>query len=157
LIRYDSEINIASDKPHPPRLAWKSLKVIGYATALVLMTTVLAYNIGSRSKVEANVQQVRQPLFVMLSDGSIRNRYVIHIVNKTESDEIYTIDVEGISPRALDMHHFRSVSVKAGKGLNMNAAVNLPAEAASKVKNFKFVITSASTKEVIKIEANFNS
>lgn len=104
-----------------------------------------------------NVQQVRQPLFVMLSDGSIRNRYLIHIVNKTESDEIYTIDVEGISPRALDMHHFRSVSVKAGKGLNMNAAVNLPAEEASKVKNFKFLITSASTKEVIKIEANFNN
>jgi len=157
LIRYDSEANIESSTPHEPRLEWKRLKVIGYAAALILMTSVLAYNVGTRSNVEVNVQQVRQPLFVMLSDGSIRNRYVLHIVNKTESDEIYTIDVEGVSPRALDMHHFRSVSVKAGKGLNMNASVNLPAEEASKVKNFKFLITSASTKEVIKIEANFNN
>jgi cytochrome c oxidase accessory protein FixG len=157
LIRYDSEANIASAEPHKPRLEWKRLKVIGYAAALILMTSVLAYNIGTRSNVEVNVQQVRQPLYIMLSDGSIRNRYVIHIVNKTESDEIYTIDVEGISPRALDMHHFRSVSVKAGKGLNMNASVNLSVEEASKVKNFKFLITPASTKQTVKIEASFNS
>ena len=157
LIRYDSEANIASDHPHPPRLAWKSLKVIGYAAALVLMTAVLGYNIGTRSNVEVNVQQVRQPLYVMLSDGSFRNRYVIHIVNKTESDEIYAIDVEGISPKALDMHYFRAVSVKAGKGLNMNATVNLSAEDALKVSKFNFVVTPASTKEAVKIEASFNS
>jgi polyferredoxin len=157
LIRYDSETNIASDHPHPPRLAWKSLKVIGYATALVLMTAVLGYNIGTRSNLEVNVQQVRQPLYVMLSDGSFRNRYVIHIVNKTESDEIYAIDVEGISPKALDMHYFRAVSVKAGKGLNMNATVNLSAEDALKVSKFNFVVTPASTKEAVKIEASFNS
>jgi hypothetical protein len=93
----------------------------------------------------------------MLSDGSIRNRYVIHIVNKTESDEIYAINVEGIPPKSLDMHHFSAVTIKAGKGLNMNATVNLSADDALKVKHFKFVITPASTKEPIKIEASFNT
>jgi polyferredoxin len=121
------------------------------------MTSVLFYNVGTRSATEVNVQQVRQPLYVMLSDGSFRNRYVIHIVNKTEADEIYAIDVEGIAPKALDMRFFKAVSIKAGKGLNMNATVNLSAEDASKTNKFNFVITKASTNEVTKIETNFNS
>ncbi len=157
LIRYDSERNMASEVPEPPRVIWKRFKVIGYAVALLLMTGLLFYNIGTRSDTEVSVQQVRQPLYVMLSNGSLRNRYLIHIVNKTESDQIYTIDVDGISPRSLDMRFFKAVSIKAGKGLSVNASVNLSAEDASKVREFNFLITQASTQKVIKVETNFNS
>jgi hypothetical protein len=82
---------------------------------------------------------------------------VIHIVNKTESDQIYAIDVDGISPRSLDMRFFKAVSIRAGKSLNMNATVNLSAEDALKVNKFNFVITQASSREVIKVESNFNA
>jgi cytochrome c oxidase accessory protein FixG len=157
LIRYDSERNMAREIPEPPKVIWKRFKVLGYAGALLLMTSVLLYNIGTRSNTEVSVQQVRQPLYVMLSDGSFRNRYVIHIVNKTEADQIYAIDVEGISPRSLDMRFFKAVSIKGGKGLNMNATVNLSAKEASEVNKFNFVITRASSKEVMKIESNFNA
>jgi polyferredoxin len=157
LIRYDSERNVDSEKPHAPKVMWKRFKVIGYASALLLMSSVLFYNIGTRSDTEVSVQQVRQPLYVMLSDGSVRNRYLIHIVNKTEADQLYSIDVEGISPRSLDMRFFKAVSIKAGKGLIMNASVNLSAEDASRMDEFNFVITQASTQEVMKIETNFNS
>ena len=157
LIRYDSESNMAREVAEPPKVIWKRFKVLGYAGALLFMTSVLFYNIGTRSDSEINVQQERQPLYVMLSDGSFRNRYQIHIVNKTESDQLYTIDVEGVSPRALDMRFFKAVSIKAGKGLHMNATVNLSAEEASKVHEFKFVITQASSNTVTKVETNFNA
>lgn len=157
LIRYDSERNMARDVPKPPRVIWKRFKVIGYASALLLMTSLLFYNIGTRSDTEVSIQQVRQPLYVILSNGSLRNRYLIHIVNKTEADQIYTIDVDGISPRALDMRFFKAVSIKAGKGLSLNASVNLSAEDASKVHEFNFLITQASTQNVIKVKTNFNA
>ncbi|MCF8158482.1 MAG: cytochrome c oxidase accessory protein CcoG [Burkholderiaceae bacterium] len=157
LIRYDSETNLKSEVPSQPKVMWKRFKVLGYALAILSMTALLFYNIGTRTTTEVSIQQVRQPLYVMLSDGSFRNRYLIHIVNKTEADEIYAIDVEGISPRSLDMHFFKHVSIKAGKGLNMNATVNLSAEEASKINKFNFLITRASTGEVIKVETNFNS
>lgn len=157
LIRYDSESNMARDVAEPPKVIWKRFKVLGYASALLFMTSVLFYNIGTRSDSEVSVQQERQPLYVMLSDGSFRNRYQIHIVNKTESDQLYTIDVEGISPRSLDMRFFKAVSIKAGKGLHMNATVNLSAAEASKVKAFNFVITQASSNTVTKVETNFNA
>lgn len=55
------------------------------------------------------------------------------------------------------MRFFKAVSIKGGKGLNMNATVNLSAKEASEVNKFNFVITRASSKEVMKIESNFNA
>lgn len=140
LIRYDSEKNLASDTPHAPRLEWKRFKVLGYATALLIAIGILLYNIGSRSDTEAIVQQVRQPLFVMLSDGSIRNRYQINIINKTEFDEVYRLNVQGIPKSALDLGHIQEIKVRAGKSLNINAMVKLDAELAPKTHQFTFVL-----------------
>ncbi|MEO8417326.1 MAG: cytochrome c oxidase accessory protein CcoG [Methylophilaceae bacterium] len=158
LIRYDSERNLASATPHKPRLEWKRLKVIGYAVALVVATGILFYNIGTRLDTEATVQQVRQPLFVLLSDGSFRNRYQIHIVNKSEKDEIYSLKVRGIPQAALDMGSIAEIKVRAGKDLNINVKVNLSHELAEKTREFKFVITSSEANaEPLVLEAHFNS
>ena len=158
LIRYDSEHNLASATPHQPRLEWKRPKVIGYAAALIIASGMLFYNIGTRSDTEASVQQVRQPLFVMLSDGSFRNRYQLHIVNKTEHDETYTLAVRGIPASALDMGNLPAIKVRAGKDLNINAKVNLSAELAGKTSKFEFVIkpSSPSTEPLLR-EAHFSS
>ncbi len=158
LIRYDSEKNLASATPHPPKLEWKRFKVIGYASALLIMTGVLFYNIGTRSDTEVTVQQVRQPLFVMLSDGSIRNRYQIHIVNKTEHDETYQLGVQGIPSDALDMGSLPTITVKAGKGLSVNAKVNLNSTMAASTHEFDFVIKPLNKQaEPLNVEASFNS
>jgi len=158
LIRYDSEKNLADATPHAPRLEWKRLKVLGYAVAIVVMTGTLFYNIGTRTNVEVSVQQVRQPMFIMLSDGSFRNRYQIHIVNKTEHDEIYKISVSGIPADALDMGNIPQVHVRAGKDLTVNAKVNLEHELAERTKIFNFVIQPQTAgAETITLPTNFNS
>jgi cytochrome c oxidase accessory protein FixG len=158
LIRYDSENNLHSATPHKPRLEWKRLKVLGYAAALIIASGVLFYNIGTRADSEANVQQVRQPLFIMLSDGSIRNRYQIHIVNKSEQDETYTMKVRGIPEDALDMGSIPDIKVRAGKNLNLNVKVNLSSELARQTSRFQFVITPSNPEaEPIVLDANFTS
>lgn len=158
LIRYDSEKNIASDTPHPPRLEWKRFKVIGYAGALLAAILILAYNISTRADTEAIVQQVRQPLFVMLSDGSIRNRYQINIINKTEFDETYRLTVAGIPAEALDLGHIQSIKVRAGKSLNINAMVKLNPQLAHQTKLFEFVLHHQhSQAEPLKLPASFSS
>jgi cytochrome c oxidase accessory protein FixG len=158
LIRYDSERNLASTTPHKPRLEWKRFKVIGYAAALMVMTGLLFYNIGTRSDTEVNVQQVRQPLFIMLSDGSFRNRYQVHIVNKTEQDQTYKLSVHDIPADALDMGNIPELKVRAGKSLMVNAKVNLSHELAEKTGKFEFVITpSVPNSAAIEVSASFNS
>jgi len=157
LIRYDSERNLASPTPHKPKIMWKRFKVLGYASALILMTSILFYNIGTQSDTVVNVQQVRQPLFVMLSDGSIRNRYQIHIVNKTEADQTYQVTVKNIPAEALDMGNIPEIRVRAGKALAVNAKINLSHELAEKTHEFEFEVTQLSTGEKMEIEASFNA
>ena len=158
LIRYDSEKNITSDTPNPPRLEWKRFKVIGYAGALLTAILILAYNIGTRADTEAIVQQVRQPLFVMLSDGSIRNRYQINIINKTEFDETYRLTVAGIPAEALDLGHIETIKVRAGKSLNINAMVKLNPQLAHQIKQFQFVLHHQhSQAEPLSLPASFSS
>lgn len=156
LIRYDSERNLHSEQPHKPRLEWKRPKVLGYAVLLVLMIGGLAWNISTRSDAEVRVLQVRQPLYVKLSDGTVRNRYQVHIVNKTEREQTYHVEVRGIPQTALDLGALKEIRVRAGKSLQINAKVDLPEEIAEKTRHFDFVVTSDSApKEPIVRKASF--
>lgn len=158
LIRYDSERNLASDTPKPPHLEWKRLKVWGYALALIIATGFLFYNIGTRSDTEVTVQQTRQPLYVTLSDGSFRNRYQIHIVNKTEHDETYELRVRGIPAESLNIGDIPSIKVRAGKSLTISARVDLSQELAAKTQTFEFEVKPSSPEaEPLILQANFNS
>ena len=144
LIRYDSERNLKSATPAKPHLEWKRLKVLGYAVALLLMIGALIYNIGTRSDAEVRVEKIRQPLFVKLADGSVRNRYQVHIVNKTELEETYRVEVRGIPASALDLGAVTTIRVRAGKDLLLNAKVDLPEETAEHTREFEFIVTSNS-------------
>jgi polyferredoxin len=135
--------------PVKPHLDWKRLKVIGYAVSLVLMTAYLVYDIGHRQSFEHSIQQVRQPLYVTLSDGSIRNRYQIRLTNISGAEETYSISARGVPERALDLGNFKEVKVRNGKSVMIAASVILSPEAAGKVEAFEFVIRNSKGEEVI--------
>ncbi len=81
----------------------------------MLITGTLISSIDHRSSLDAAVQQVRQPLYVMLSDGRIRNRYQVRITNKSVEDVVYVISARGVPEQSLDVGNFREVKVHAGK------------------------------------------
>ena len=145
LIRYDSEINIESKNPGKPHLEWLRLRTLGYGAAILVMVSVLVYNIATRSEIELSIQPVRQPLFVVLSNGDIRNRYQIHITNKSQTVQDYRIGVRGIPEGALDLGEMREVSVRQGKSLMVLANVKLPPAMVSQVSEIEFVITPLKT------------
>jgi cytochrome c oxidase accessory protein FixG len=159
LIRYDSERNVHSPAPAKPQLKWKNLKVVGYASALIVMTAALVYNIGTRSDAEVRISQVRQPLFIHLSDEKIRNRYEVHIVNKTEHDESYTIKVHGIPEEALNMGvEPNPMTIRAGKDRRIPVKVDLDEHLAEKTREFDFVIVTKSNPETQVVRsAHFNA
>ena len=149
LVRYDSEVNLAKPQPEPVRLHWKSLKVIGYGVALVLMIAYLGYDMNHRASFEHSVQQVRQPLFVVLSDGSIRNRYQIRLTNISGAEESFSISARGLPPGALDLGNFQSVSIKNGKSVIVQASVSLDPDQAQRITGFEFVIRPDQGQEVV--------
>jgi cytochrome c oxidase accessory protein FixG len=141
LIRYDSEKNLALPTPVAPKLHWKRLKIIGYGVALVLMSAYLVYSINTRGSFDRAVSQVRQPLYVVLTNGDIRNRYQVRITNKAAQDQTYQISARGIPAAALDLGHFREISIKPGHSGLVQASVHLPPALAAHTQHFEMVIT----------------
>jgi cytochrome c oxidase accessory protein FixG len=141
LIRYDSEKNLASPTPAAPKLKWRRLKTIGYGVALVLMSGYLVYSVVTRGNFDRTVNQIRQPLYVMLSNGDIRNRYQIRITNKAAQAQTYEISARGIPAAALDLGNFREVTIKPGHSALVQASVRLPLAVAAQTQRFELVIT----------------
>ena len=93
LIRYDTE----RKTPHRiwrPRTFW-------YGGIIALVGCLMLYSLFTRSPLEVNVIHDRNPLFVKLSDGSIRNGYTISILNKNHMDTTYALSIEGLQTPAI--------------------------------------------------------
>lgn len=141
LIRYDAEANLAQNTPGPPRLHWKRLNVLGYGVALIGMSGLLIYSIATRESFDMTVSQIRQPLYVVMSNGDIRNRYQIHLTNKMSHPVRYQIDTPGLPEGALNIGNFRQVQLPAGHSALVQASVRLNAEQAAKTRGVEFHIT----------------
>jgi len=141
LIRYDSEKNLALPTPVAPKIQWKRLKTIGYGVALVLMSAYLVYSVATRGDFDRTVNQIRQPLYVMLSNGDIRNRYQIRITNKAAQTQTYEISARGIPAVALDLGNFSEITIKPGHSALVQASVRLPPTVAAQTQRFELVIT----------------
>lgn len=116
LIRYTSERQLQGK----PNRVFKP-KNIGYAAALVVVTALLIWSIANRAMTEMSVRQVRQPLYVTLSDGSIQNRYTVKVTNKLDRQMAYSLDVI-----AADMLHWEvSPSTQVVLGPGHSAEVQL--------------------------------
>jgi polyferredoxin len=72
------------------------LRTLIYATILILIGAGVLIGLSFRSTLDINVLHDRNPLFVTLSDGSIRNGYTIKILNKTRAVQHYGLALDGI-------------------------------------------------------------
>ncbi len=158
LVRYDSEVNIESPKPGKVHLELLRIRTLGYGVAILVMFGALIYNLASRTDVQLSIQPVRQPLFVVMSDGHIRNRYQIHITNKSVEMQAYRIDVRGIPEQAFDAGAMREVEIRPGKSVMVLANVDLSAEDAHKIREFEFLVSAKSkTNEPLIRKVKFNT
>ncbi len=69
---------------------------IYYASIIAVVGLAMLYSLINRSMLELHVLHDRNPVFVQLSSGEIRNGYVLKILNKTHDHHSYKISVEGI-------------------------------------------------------------
>jgi cytochrome c oxidase accessory protein FixG len=141
LIRYDSEKNLAAPVPAAPKVEWMRLKTIGYGAALILMGAYLAYSIGTRGSYDRTVNQIRQPLYVVLSNGDIRNRYQVRITNKAAQEQAYELSASGIPAGALDPGNFGKITIKPGHSGLVQVSVRLAPELAEHTHRFELIIT----------------
>jgi cytochrome c oxidase accessory protein FixG len=118
LIRYTSENQIQGGRTN-----WFKLKSIGYGLVIMIATALLSWSIGSRAAIEMSVQQVRQPLYVTLSDGSIQNRYEIKLTNKQAKSVIYSLSLKGLEAAKWEVRPSPEISLGPGQNATYQVKV----------------------------------
>ncbi|HSP00796.1 MAG TPA: cytochrome c oxidase accessory protein CcoG [Thioalkalivibrio sp.] len=155
LIRYTSENSLEG---RPTRLF--KLKNIGYGLTLAIMVVLLMWSIISQPQLDASVAQVRQPLFVQLSDGSIQNSYEIKINNKTQRTVSILIDIDGLEGAILDTGRIDVVNLHPEQGTTVLARVRYQVadpDVRQRDLNFRIVPQDQSEIEILELATHFHS
>jgi cytochrome c oxidase accessory protein FixG len=97
LIGYDTLRNLASrSKADADKTKIFRPRIIVYAAVWLMVGLFMTYVLATRSDLDINVLHDRNPVFVMLSDGSIRNGYTFKILNKAYIGRSFTLTTEGV-------------------------------------------------------------
>ncbi|MBX6425920.1 MAG: cytochrome c oxidase accessory protein CcoG [Variibacter sp.] len=97
LIGYDTELNIQRRlQGQPPIFKPVRTRTVLYAAIIAVVGLGMLYSLAVRSTVGVSVIHDRNPVFVQLSDGGIRNAYTIRILNKALEARSFLLMIEGL-------------------------------------------------------------
>jgi len=117
LIRYASRKEMDGEALPP---LFKRPRVVIYSIILLLATLGIIYGLTHIPPVELSIVHERQPLFIQMSDGSIKNKYTIKAVNKTPTDLHMKISIDAAQGISLASFQEKSAVLKSGKIIPFN-------------------------------------
>lgn len=104
LIRYDTTNHMQAEvKGGKEKFKFFRARTVYYSAILSVVCCVMLYALIFRSPLELHVLHDRNPLYVQMSSGEIRNGYVLKILNKTHEHRTYSLSVEGLEGVAVDV------------------------------------------------------
>jgi len=130
-------------------------KVIAYALALLAAIGVLVWSVAQQAPYDLIVSQVRQPIYVRLSDGSIQNSYEIKLNNKTTEPMTLNFAIQGLDGAELDMGRFSTVELGPGHHLRLQAKVKLSPEGRTGgTYNYRIHVLPEAPADLPQVDAN---
>jgi cytochrome c oxidase accessory protein FixG len=97
LIAYDTEVNIKRRlEGQPPIYRFIRARTLIYIAIIAITGLIMLYSLAARSLLGMNVLHDRNPLFVTLSDGSVRNAYTVRFLNKRTDLRSIELTVTGV-------------------------------------------------------------
>jgi cytochrome c oxidase accessory protein FixG len=104
LIAYDTDVNIKRRaRGQKPIYNIVRSRTVLYAAIIVLVGAIMAFTLATRRIDGISVIHDRNPLYVRLSDGAVRNGYVIRVLNKTLEPQRYALKLSGLSEAEIDV------------------------------------------------------
>ncbi|WP_286270922.1 cytochrome c oxidase accessory protein CcoG [Thalassotalea hakodatensis] len=146
LIRYTTEHELEGKKVHLIRS-----KLVGYAVVLLVMTSLLIWEITHRVPVSLDIIRDRTELAKENFNGDIENVYTLKVLNKSQIDNTYRLSVKGIEN--IQWHGPKEVTVKAAsvQMLPMSLSVD-PYELEEYMTDIIFVIELISDEDEVSLE-----
>jgi cytochrome c oxidase accessory protein FixG len=103
LIAYDTDINVKLRmEGKKPFIRLVRTRTLLYAAVMAIAGSVMIYTLATRGSEGINIIHDRNPMFVRLSDGALRNGYTIRIVNKELKHRDFIVSVDGLPSSLID-------------------------------------------------------
>ncbi|HVJ55333.1 MAG TPA: cytochrome c oxidase accessory protein CcoG [Aliidongia sp.] len=119
----------------PPVLRFVRPRTLIYAGLLCLGVGAMALAVLTRTEIGLSVQRDRAPLFVRLSDGTLRNGYTLSLVNKKPAPQELELSVRGLEGTELSLP----------EGINQHGAVLTVPAAADTVTTLRVLVHGPSS------------
>lgn len=141
LIRYDTSHHMAAKiKGGIEKFKFLRPRTYYYSMILALVGLATLYPLINRSPIELHVLHDRNPVFVQLSSGEIRNGYTFKILNKTHEHKTYSLSVQGIENATMDVRAAGQIDINnlyvAADSVgtyHINLKANVPPASARKI------------------------
>lgn len=162
LIRYDTTNNLENPT------ATKKFKILKprtflYSTIIITVSTLMLRSLIFKSTIETSVIPDRNPLFVTLSNGNIRNGYNLKIMNKTHDKKTFILKINSPTEAILKLPNEEKniLEVEPDSVGSFKVYTILPRDFAEKNNEgrglIEFEIDDNKTHEINKIQAIFIS
>ncbi|ALE15668.1 Type cbb3 cytochrome oxidase biogenesis protein CcoG, involved in Cu oxidation [Altererythrobacter epoxidivorans] len=135
----------------PPQPAWKALlrpRTLVYFAIWGAIGLTLLFALGTRNRTDLTVSPDRNPPFMLMSDGSVRNSYTLKLRNMASRPREMEVAVEGLPGAVMwtdtiareDAATKQTFTVSADQIRTVRAYVIVPAQ--TKAQDFSFRLTS---------------
>ena len=120
LIAFDTDANVQRRmKGEETKFNLIRPRTVIYAVLFASVGSLMLYSLLNRSTLDMNVLRDRQPNYVSLSDGSVRNGYTIKVLNKATEPRRMSLEVDTLPSALLSL---------AGQRHDANIILTVPAD-----------------------------
>ncbi len=160
LIRYDTMDHLLDPTPTKKFKILKPRTIL-YSTILTLVCAIMLRSLVLKPTLEISAIPDRNPIFVTLSDGSIRNGYTIKIANKTHEKKTFSLKIAAPESAILKFQNgdLSDLEVAPDNVGTFKVFAILPKDLVAKSEDgrglLEFVITDENGQSVEKIQAVF--
>jgi len=128
-------------------------KLLGYGAILVLMLGLFFVQIASVDPAGLSVLRDRNQLFRVNTQGLVENTYTLKVINKTQQEQEYKLEVNGL-PGAI-WYGKQTVTVAPGEVLNLPISLGAdPEKLSSPVSTIQFIL-SDNEEFTMEVESRF--
>ncbi|MGO8778936.1 MAG: cytochrome c oxidase accessory protein CcoG [Rhodomicrobium sp.] len=163
LIAYDSYRNLQAES-HGDRVPLRIIRprTMLYTGVFALVTAVMLFGLTHKTVLDVNVVPDRNPLFVQVSGGGIRNGFTVRILNKLHSTREFALSVAGLKDARLTYVGVEGkeplIEVKPDDVRSFKVYVTIPGDEAAKLPasaNIGFIVRDTGDGTETKRSTNF--
>jgi cytochrome c oxidase accessory protein FixG len=133
LIFYDTLQGVSTKSEERVGYRFIRPRTVIYSVLILVVGLVMLGTLVTRSDLDLTVQRDRTPLFVALSDGSIRNGYTLKILNKSHDTRSFSLNVQDLPGATIQVIG----STETGDG--EERALTVPAD---KLRSFRVYVSA---------------